>query len=458
MSLGGWLLWSACSRDVADETEPLPENTNILVILIDDVGIDKVASYGVGVPAPPTPTLDALAARGVQFSNAWAYPTCSPSRGALLTGRHARRFGIGDWIEPWEDPARLSEEEVTLPEMLQVAATSWDSSLVGKWHLTTFMGDREPILHAPSLQGFAWHGGGLANLDNVLGPDRPQNPGYYVWEKDTNGVLSIETDYVTTVTTDDGIARMGAMSEPWLMLASYNAVHTPLAPPPDELISGLSTSAGWTLYDAILHATDREIGRLIDALPAHTTLPTTIVLVSDNGTPVEHTDPVLEGRGGKGSPYELGVRVPMVVVSPLVEQPGRSEALVHVVDLFATVAELAGVDLSKVQGASGAPLVHDSISLVPYLLDPSAPSQRQLMYSEAFWPNGAPPYDVTKVAVRGAELKYVRNRGSEELYLLGADGLEGPDLLSAELTAEQQQALAEMRSYADEQTALPFDY
>jgi arylsulfatase B len=454
----GWL-WIACSRDVADEVEPTPEATNVLIVMIDDVGIDKFASYGIGVPAPPTPNIDALTQRGVQFSNAWAYPTCSPSRGALLTGRHARRYGIGDWIEPREDPARLAEEEVTLPEMLQHAPTSWDSSLVGKWHLTTFMGDHDPILHGPARQGFAWHGGGLANLDNVFGPDRPQNPGYYVWEKDTNGELSIETRYVTVTTTDDGIARMGAMSEPWLMLASYNAVHTPLAAPPAELVSDLDPDSGITLYDAILHATDREIGRLLDAVPAHTELPTTIVLLSDNGTPVEHTDPALEGRGGKGAPYELGVRVPLVVVSPLVQEPGRSDALVHVVDVFATVAELAGVDLSEVKGASGAPVVHDSISLVPYLLDPATPSQRELMYSEAFWPNGAPPYDVTKVAVRSAELKYVRNRGSEELYVLGADGLEGEDLLlSGSLTPEQQQALTEMRTYADAQVALPFDY
>jgi arylsulfatase B len=454
----GWL-WSACSRDEADQVEPPSDPNNVLIVIIDDVGIDKIASYGVGVPAPPTPTIDGLAARGVKFHNAWSYPTCSPARGALLTGRHARRFGIGDWIQPWEDPARLAEEEVTLPEMLRHAGTSWDSSLVGKWHLTSFMGDRDSILHGPGRQGFAWHGGGLGNLDNVLGPGRPDNPGYYRWEKDTNGVLSIETEYVTVATTDDGIARMQAMSEPWLMLASYNAVHTPLAPPPAELVPELTSGSDVTLYDAILMATDREIGRLLDALPAHTTLPTTIVVVSDNGTPIADTHPSLEGRGGKGSPYELGVRVPLVVVSPLVQQPGRSDALVHVVDLFATVAELADVDLSEVPGATGAPLVHDSVSLVPYLLDPAAPSQRELMYSEAFWPNGPPPYEVTKAGVRSATLKYVRNRGSEELYPLGPDGLEGGDLLLAgPLTAEQEQALAEMRAYADEHMALPFDY
>lgn len=445
-----WWLLGCVADPVPSPADSDPTSgQNVVVIVLDDVGIDKIASYGVG-PAPPTPTFDALAAQGVRFQNAWTYPTCSPGRAALFTGRHPRRYGIGDWIDPYADPARLPDEEVTLPELVATADPPWDSSLVGKWHLTTFLGEVDQAADAPGDQGFGWHEGTLGNIDNVLGPDRPDDdPGYYLWQEDRNGDLSLHTTYATTETTDDAIARMEGMAEPWLLVVAYNAAHSPLAPPPIELVPGLSQGEA-TLFDAVVMATDREMGRLVDAVPQHTSLPTAIVVWSDNGTPVNEVDASLAGRGGKGSPYELGVRTPLVVVSPDVVEPGRtSDALVHVVDLFPTLAEWAGVK----------PSANDGLSLAPYLRDPAAPAQRSMVFSEAFWPNGPGPYDVNKVAVRTDTRKYVSNRGTEEFYRIGPDGLEGEALpLDGALAPEDAAALAEMKAFAASNTSRPFEY
>src|SRR5687768_3418663 len=81
---------------------------NVLVIVADDLGVDKVRAYGVHPQAPPTPNIDALAAKGVLFRNAYTYSICSPSRAALLTGRYGRRHGLGGIVEldegTWEVP------------------------------------------------------------------------------------------------------------------------------------------------------------------------------------------------------------------------------------------------------------------------------------------------------------------------------------------------------------------
>src|SRR5688572_17762996 len=81
---------------------PVPRGGNVLVIVLDDLGIDRLGAYGLGADLPPTPVLDGLLADGVLFRNAWGYPSCSPTRAALLTGRHGRRTGIGRWLAAFE--------------------------------------------------------------------------------------------------------------------------------------------------------------------------------------------------------------------------------------------------------------------------------------------------------------------------------------------------------------------
>ncbi|MGK0482322.1 MAG: arylsulfatase B, partial [Planctomycetota bacterium] len=111
---------------------PIGDAPNILIVLMDDVGRDKIGAYADHPNPAPTPSLDALAAQGVLFRNAWAYPVCSPTRAALLTGRYGDRTGITTIIRAGDGvhtPLLLSE--TILPEVLP----DHRSLAIGKWHL-----------------------------------------------------------------------------------------------------------------------------------------------------------------------------------------------------------------------------------------------------------------------------------------------------------------------------------
>jgi arylsulfatase A-like enzyme len=134
-----WFALAACGRPeppalVTPEGRP----PNVLIVLLDDVGTDKIGAYAEHPRPAHTPNLDALAAEGVLFRNAWATPQCSPSRAALLTGRYGRRSGVGRTVQAYESSYELPPDELTLPEMLRGAPDAWDSSEVGKWHLATY--------------------------------------------------------------------------------------------------------------------------------------------------------------------------------------------------------------------------------------------------------------------------------------------------------------------------------
>ncbi|MHC5212741.1 MAG: sulfatase-like hydrolase/transferase, partial [Planctomycetota bacterium] len=140
-------------------------------------------------------------------------------------------------------------------------------------------------------------------------------------------------------------------------------------------------------YRAMVEALDTELGRLLDGLGPALQSRTTVVFLGDNGTPGEVSSRPFAKDHAKGTLYEGGVNVPLIVTGPRVKVPGtESIALVSVTDLFATVAEIAKVDLG--QTLPGVPL--DSRSLVPYLADPSAPPQRKVLFTELFHPNGQP--------------------------------------------------------------------
>lgn len=114
----------------ADTTTPL--GGNVLILLSDDIGIDKTAVYREHPTPAPTPNIDALASKSVLFRNAYAQPTCSPNRASLLTGRHPTRHGSGRWINPSAQSFALPEQELTIPELLRRAPEAWTTALYGK--------------------------------------------------------------------------------------------------------------------------------------------------------------------------------------------------------------------------------------------------------------------------------------------------------------------------------------
>ncbi|MEQ1507710.1 MAG: sulfatase-like hydrolase/transferase [Myxococcota bacterium] len=417
-------------KPIADPAGP----TNVLIVVLDDVGVEHVAAYGTAHRPPPTPTLDRLAKDGVRFDHAWSQPVCSPTRATILTGRYARRTGIGQIIDTWKDEHDLADAEVTIPEMLDRSKASWDTSAVGKWHLAS---RRENPALSPGRQGFDWWAGTLGNLRDQFQGGKGDGWGYFQWMKNDNGKMKEVSGYVVTDTTDDAIGRVKVMKEPWFLYVAYNAAHFPMHVPPKGLGAAPVTEASSDLdkYDAVLQALDHEVGRLLDAMSPELRARTTVMVVGDNGTPDFAVRPPLDADRAKGSVYELGVHVPLLVTGPYVGDPGSAtDALVHTTDLFATVADIANVDL----GSLGRPI--DGVSFLPLLQEPGHASIRQTVYTEKFMPNGFGPYDRDTVAIRDARFKLVVDKKrdgtvDERLYDLSSADDERRNLLNGERVA-----------------------
>lgn len=426
----------------ADVVQPASAGGNILFILADDVGTDKIDAYGEHPNAPPTPNIDRLAAEGTLFRNAYASPTCSPTRANVLTGRYSHRTGVGKIIDVWTYDYALPNTEIGVPQMLALSPNfSYATTLVGKWHLGS-MADGPTY---PGHFGFDWYAGSLGNLADPSTIGSLGKKDYAYWERNDNGEVSLVTSYATVSSTDDAIARMEEMPQPWLLWLAYNAAHEPLHPPPDDLHSfaGLDEdSTDVELFDAMVESMDTEIGRLLATADPAVMADTHVFFMGDNGTPKHAITPPFDPDKGKGSVREGGVNVPLIAWGPLIADPGsESEAFVHAVDLFATFGVLAGVDVRDVQQTDldGQPFVVsiDGISLLPYLSDPDRESARAYAFVERFEPNGQGPFPSYARAVRDDRFKLIRTLEGEfyleELYDVTTGPVEdsGEELLAA---------------------------
>jgi arylsulfatase B len=428
-----------CSAALA---APTFAQTNVLLVIADDLGTDKLASYAPAgdAPLPATPTLDALAAGGVSFDNAWACPVCSPTRATILTGRYPFRHGV-KFALPGSQALAL--EEITIPEVLDLAQIQGGpdvaSGAIGKWHL---QGAAEGGADHPNLQGFD-HFEGLLN-GAPTGPD-----GYYGWIETINGESSLNTNYLTTEQVDDALAFIEGQDDRWFCWLAFNAPHTPFHAPPSELhgvdLPDVADPGDEPVpfFNAMVEALDSELGRLFASMDPEVLASTTVIFVADNGTTgdvvLEPCDPLRS----KGTVYQNGVRVPLIVSGPGVLLPGRREnAPVDVSDLFATSLELLGVNAWPQLLPADATI--DSVSLLPYLLNPFAPAQRDFVFTEVHAPVAIPGVITAQLdgglvagaqaaqsqAYREGVFKLVRqSNGSLELYNLLADPLETNDLL-----------------------------
>ncbi len=401
---------------------------NVLVIMLDDVGVDLIGAYerhfrSLGrAPgfAADTPHIDALCAQGVSFSNAWASPMCSPSRAQLLTGMYPSRTGVGSILRriPLGNTPNpgLSHQLAILPQVLGEAPTPFAKAAVGKWHLADIgqlNADLGHALGAPYGRWFDTFAGSPFNLERALSAPQGTNL-YFGWRKVQAGPIQVGTspcgaaglpcerdviappvsNYATADTTEDALALMGQLSQPWFLYVAYNAPHTPghVPPlnlpkpncaPPNAMVAACEYDrAGGLPAQArcMLRTLDEQIGRL---LCAHDPNNTTVILLGDNGTDNDATLPPFDNAHAKGQLYQGGVQTPLVIRSPIVPthlQGSFEDRMVSSVDLFATVVELAGASAATA----------DSISLVPYLTGQATAPLRDTVYAEGFFPNFTP--------------------------------------------------------------------
>lgn len=414
----------------------VPQGPNVLLIVGDEMGVDVVGAYGEHPTPAHTPVLNQLAADGVLFRNAWVQPGCSPTRAAILTGRQPWRTGVGMAVSFLGTTYELSPDEVSLADVLR--ARGYRTAAVGKWHLASasLSGAVQPL-----LLGFERHLGSYANLSEVGGGD------YFSYPKLVDGVETPNRGYATSEQVDDALALIqGWGPQPWFLWLAFNAGHSPYHKPPEGLhTQDLPLPVEQSKpqhFRAMVEAMDTEIGRLLAGIPKPVLDDTVIIFVGDNGTPEDVTLPPFFTDHGKGSLFEGGVNVPLIIAGRGVARGAECSGLVVGPDLFRTVTELCGAD-----GSSGL----DGVSLVPYLTDPGQPSLRPYAFSQKFKPNGPGPlYPVDQRAVRGERYKIVATFNgcaspqSFAFYDLLKDPFEQRNLLLTGLDPDEQQAYQQM--------------
>ncbi len=423
---------SVVDAGAADAAPALPSG-NVLVVIADDLGAEAFPCLDVGAEVAEMPFVRALCDRGVVFSEAWVNPVCTPTRAAVLTGRYGFRTGVRG-LTTQGGPA-IDPGEWTIPRALDRDVPGVRHANIGKWHLS----GRRMGLPDPDPLDLGWgHYAGV--VEGAL-------EDYFDWPRYAGGRTERVREYATSRTVDDAIEWLGDGAGPWVLWLAFNAPHTPFHVPPAELhrrdLPGTPEDIEANprpYFLAAAEALDAELGRLLGALDEATRSRTHVVFLGDNGSPPRVTADPVPRRRAKGTLYQGGVRVPLVIAGPSVVAGGRTvDAPVSAVDLYATVVELAGGDPTP---PVGAPEV-DGRSLLPTLRDPAAAPVRTLAYTEHFAPDVAP--DVSGRAIRDQRYKLIElSNGTLALYDLAADPWEAHDLLTSP-TPESEAARDRLR-------------
>jgi arylsulfatase B len=402
---------------------------NVILIIADDLGTDYLGFYEDHADTVDVPNIRALISKGVRFKNLTSNPVCSATRSTLLTGRYGFRTGVGGIVGGTGGSNQLDTAEVTLPRLLKLYNPSIATANIGKWHLHNAM----PLgnLLYPNRMGY----------DHFEGPFVGAITSYTNWTKYTNGVQSTVTNYATSENVNNAVSwlRSTNTTNPFFLWLAFNAPHSPYHLPPMGLhsysnLSGTSqdiTQNPKKYFKAALQALDTEIGRLFDSLQVMNRLDSTdIIFIGDNGN-TSQTAQIANINKAKGTIYEYGVHVPMLIAGPSIVNPGRvSDALINTADIFSTVLELMGDTTWKNNIPANKPV--DTKSVVP-ILSNQTDSIRPWSFCENF--KLTPDANDGK-AMKNKEYKLLKfDAGQEEFYNLSVDSGELNNLLTSGMSA-----------------------
>ena len=425
--------------DTGDTTEEQAANSkpNILLIIADDMSLDATPNYNLGstdfqgVQKPVMNTLQSLMDEGLVFDNLWSYALCSPTRASILTGKHGVNSSV---LKPGD---QLATSFVSIQKYLDTETnSSYAHGVFGKWHLSSVT----DFSH-PTDMGVGTFAGNLSG-----GLDGTGNS-YWSYNLVENGAVARTDAYSTTKYTDLAIDWKNKQTKPWFLWLAYNAAHTPFHRPDDSVLDVNSpsrslapyvegTSAPLPYYLGMLEAMDYEMGRLINSMSDEEKANTVIIFIGDNGTPKKVAQYANTSKHRKGSIYQGGINVPMVISGNGVRIGRESNALISTTDLFATIAEIGGVSVSS---------INDSESFKGLLYDENA-EKREFVYVEVPGDNNNGSY-----AVRNATYKLIHeiDTGKEEMYHLINDKYETTDLLLKNaLSTEETQAKTALQNEA----------
>lgn len=435
----------------ADTTNP--ETPNIIIFLLDDVAVDKISSYAGDFPTyaplyrPNTATIDSLATAGLRFQRAWATPYCSSTRAALQTGLQPFRTGVGSAYG--EDVAGFDPSSIATPTLAtSFSNLGYETGLFGKHHLGTrndagvdgwpgVVGVSTMFTTPPHPARMGWQRF-FGHLGGYLGPDAADpNDGYYKWERvgwlggSGQGFADIENNgvHATDRVTDVAKNWINSRTEPFLATVSFNAGHSGTSPsstwtvadvntdPTKYRTASLSCLAAGTCgsvtttaqraYQALAEHADIAIEDLLNSMDPATLDNTLLLVMGDNGTPYEVAEGAFRvANRGKGSTYENGVRVPLIVAEGSAWRTGAAgtripvtnrkiDAKVNLLDTFNTLHEFAF-------GAAGTIVGVDAVSYADCFVNNDVycgRTSRGYGYTETFPLNGVAVSNSTKIAV-----------------------------------------------------------
>jgi len=496
IAIGGWLFsqyWFHLPGIISGIVSPVAEHQqvswqsgptkpsdidqppNIVLIVADDLGFNDITFYGGGIAggSVPTPSIDAIAAEGIHFTNGYAgNGTCAPSRAALLTGRFAPRSGfeftparvefmkliggegfIEENAENYPPPGSLGlpASEITLPELLKTKG--YHSVALGKWHLGEDQGLQPLDQGFDEFLGFL-PGGALymeKDDDNVINSKQDFDPiDRFLWPnlkyavRFNNGDRFHPDSHMTDYFSRHAVSVIEAnRHRPFFMYLAYNAPHTPLqAEKADYDALDHITNHTERTYAAMLRGLDRGIGQVLSALEDNGIADNTIVIfTSDNGGAGYVGLPNLNKpyRGWKITFFEGGIHAPYFIRWPEKIPAGSqyNSAVAHV-DIFSTALAAAGV-------APPDDRIIDGVDVLDYALASPQPALSRPL----FWRTGG--YKV--VQLDGWKLQLQEQNGKTWLYNLNEDPTEQVDLSDSH--PEKLRQLRETLYALDNQMAEP---
>lgn len=332
-----------------------PGKPNILHVVADDLGWKDVGFHGSDIQ---TPTLDRLAAQGTRLEQFYAQPMCTPTRACLMTGRYPLRYGLQTAVIASNHTYGLATDEWLLPQALKEAG--YTTAIIGKWHLGH--ADRK---YWPRQRGFDFQYGPLIGEIDYF---THKQHGVLDWYR--NNEVCKDEGYSTKLLGNEAakFIQTHDAAKPLYLYLTFNAPHTPYQAPQEYLdkYKGIADPSR-RAYAASITAMDDQIALVVAALESKGMRDNTLVIFhSDNGGT---RNAMFAGEGdmskikipcdngpyrdGKGSLYEGGTRVCALANWPGHIKAGVVDQMMHVVDLYPTIAALAGAPTAKCKPLDG---------------------------------------------------------------------------------------------------------
>lgn len=351
--------WPSLSVSAAVEAKP-----NILFIMVDDLGKEWISCYG--AEDISTPHIDALAAGGMKFTNAYSMPQCTPTRTTLLTGQYPWRTG---WVNHWDVPRWgvgyfdwKKKQNTSFPRLMK--DQGYATCAAGKWQINDFRIEPQAMKKHGFDDWCMWTGFESGNQ-----PSGQRYQDAYI--NTPEGSKTSEGKFGPDIYADYLIDFMKQhKDEPMCLYFPMALTHGPLVATPDEP----DATTAIEKHKAMVNYTDKLVGRLIKTLDDLDIRKQTIVIfTTDNGTggKIIGTRNGVKVKGAKAKESEAGVCEPFIVNCPGIVPAGtETDALTDFTDLLPTFVELGG-------GQVPADLTIDGVSIAPVMLGKAKDSSRQ---------------------------------------------------------------------------------